>query len=73
MNYKENTFYHCLNLLDSYLVYILKKEISKKTIFLIKLAFFLISSKYKDYDIFEPNKNQFCKIEKMSLFLKMKF
>ena len=64
MNYKENTFYHCLNLLDSYLVYILKKEISKRTIFLIVLGFFLISSKFKEDDIFEPNINQFCKIDK---------
>ena len=64
MNFKENTFYHCLNLLDSYLVYILKKEISKRTIFLIVLGFFLISSKFKEDDIFEPNINQFCKIDK---------
>ena len=64
MNYKENTFYHCLHLLDSYLFYILKKEISKRTIFLIVLGFFLISSKFKEVDIFEPNINQFCKINK---------
>ena len=64
MNYKENTFYHCLNLLDSYLIYIVKKEISKRTIFLIVLGFFLISSKFKEDDIFEPNINQFCKIDK---------
>ena len=44
MNYKENTFYHCLNLLDSYLVYILKKEISKKVIFLIVLGFYCFSN-----------------------------
>lgn len=64
MNYKENTFYHCLYLLDSYLINILKKEITKRTIFLIILGFFLISSKFTEDDIFEPNINRFCKINK---------
>ena len=64
MNYSETVFYHCLYLLDSYLIYILKKEISKRTIILITLGFFLISSKFIEIDIFEPNINQFCKIEK---------
>ena len=64
MNYSERVFYHCLYLLDSYLIHILKKEISKRTIILITLGFFLISSKFIETDIFEPNINQFCKIEK---------
>ena len=64
MNYKENTFYHCLYLLDSYLINVLKKEITKRTIFLIVLGFFLISSKFTEDDIFEPNINRFCKINK---------
>ena len=64
MNYSERVFYHCLNLLDSYLIQILKKEISKRIIILITLGFFLISSKFIEIDIFEPNINQFCKIEK---------
>ena len=64
MNYTENTFYNCLYLLDSYLIYILKKDISKRTIVLILLGFFLISSKFIENDIFEPNVNQFCKIDK---------
>jgi len=64
MNFSDNTFYHCLYLLDAYLIYVIKKEISKRTIFLITLGFFLISSKFNEKDIFEPNINQFCKIEK---------
>jgi hypothetical protein len=64
LNYSERVFYHCLYLLDSYLIQILKKEISKRTIILITLGFFLISSKFIEIDIFEPNINQFCKIEK---------
>ena len=64
MNYSENTFYNCLYLLDSYLIHIIKKEITKRTIILILLGFFLISSKFIEDDIFEPNVNQFCKIEK---------
>ena len=64
MNYKENTFYLCLYLLDSYLINILKKEITKRTIFLIVLGFFLISSKFAEDDIFEPNINRFCKMIK---------
>ena len=65
MNYKENTFYHCLYLLDSYLIHnILKKELSKRNIYLIVLGFFLVSSKFSEDDIFEPNINQFCKIDK---------
>ena len=64
MNYSERVFYHCINLLDSYLIQILKKEISKRIIILITLGFFLISSKFIEIDIFEPNINQFCKIEK---------
>ena len=31
MNYSDNTFYHCLYLLDTYLIYFIKKEISKRT------------------------------------------
>ena len=68
MNYSERVFYLCLYLLDSYLIYILKKEISKRTIILITLGFFLISSKFIEIDIFEPNINQFCKIEKDIIF-----
>ena len=64
MNYKENTFYHFLYLLDSYLINVLKKEITKRTIFLIVLGFFLISSKFTEDDIFEPNINRFCKMER---------
>ena len=63
-NFKEKTFYHCLYLLDNYLFYFLKKDISKRTIFLILLGFFLISSKFTEDDIFEPKINKFCKFEK---------
>ena len=63
-NFKEKTFYHCLYLLDNYLIYFLKKDISKRSIFLILLGFFLISSKFTEDDIFEPNINQFCRFEK---------
>lgn len=64
MNYSQRVFYHSLYLLDSYLIHILKKDVSKRTIILITLGFFLISSKFIEIDIFEPNINQFCKIEK---------
>ena len=64
VNYSKSIFYSCLHLMDYYLIHELKNEITKRTIALIALGFFLISAKFYETDIYEPKLNQFCKVDK---------
>ena len=64
LKYSDNTFYLALYLLDIYLSHIYTKEISNKELFLTLLGFFLISSKYIEDDIFEPDLEMFCNFNK---------
>ena len=64
INYNKSTFFLCLYLIDLYLPYCLKKEISRRNIALITLGFFLLAVKFNENDIYEPKLNIFCKIEK---------
>ena len=64
LKYNDNSFYLCLYLLDTYLSRIYSDEITERDLFLIVLGFFLISSKYIEDDIFEPELQIFCNIEK---------
>ena len=70
MNYSKYIFYSCLNLIDNYLIHEIKKEISKRTIALITLGFFLITAKFYENDIYEPKLEQFCKIDKDTVISK---
>ena len=67
MEYNDSSFYFSLYLLDTYLSRIISDEITDRELFLVVLGFFLISSKYIEDDIFEPELQIFCNIEKSIL------
>ena len=67
LKYNDSSFYLSLYLLDTYLSRILSDEITERELFLVVLGFFLISSKYIEDDIFEPELQIFCNIEKSIL------
>ena len=60
LKYNDNTFYMALYLADTYLSKIITDDISDKDLFLVILGFFLISAKYIEDDIFEPEYEAFC-------------
>ena len=64
LKYNDNSFYIILYLADTYLSKIFSDDISEKELFLVILGFFLISSKYIEDDIFEPEFQIFCNLEK---------
>ena len=64
LKYNDNTFYMTLYLADTYLSKIITDDISDKDLFLVILGFFLISSKYIEDDIFEPDFEAFCNFQK---------
>ena len=67
MEYNDSSFYFSLYLLDTYLSRIISDDISDRELFLVVLGFFLFSSKYIEDDIFEPELQIFCNIEKSIL------
>ena len=67
MEYNDSSFYFSLYLLDTYLSRIISDDISDRELFLVVLGLFLISSKYIEDDIFEPELQIFCNIEKSIL------
>ena len=67
MEYNDSSFYFSLYLLDTYLSRIISDDITDRELFLVVLGFFLISSKYIEDDIFEPELQIFCNIEKSIL------
>ena len=64
LKYNDNSFYITLYLADTYLSRIITNDITEKELFLVILGFFLISSKYIEDDIFEPEFEIFCNFEK---------
>ena len=64
LKYNDNSFYITLYLSDTYLSRIFTDDISEKELFLVVLGFFLISSKYIEDDIFEPEFQIFCNLLK---------
>ena len=64
LKYNDNTFYMALYLADTYLSKIITDDITDKDLFLVVLGFFLISSKYIEDDIFEPDFSAFCNFQK---------
>ena len=64
LKYNDNSFYLSLYLADTFLSRIFSEDITEKELFLIILGFFLISTKYIEDDIFEPEFGIFCNIEK---------
>ena len=64
LKYNDSSFYTTLYLADTYLSKIFTDDISEKELFLVILGFFLISSKYIEDDIFEPEFQIFSNILK---------
>ena len=64
LKYNDNSFYLSLYLADTFMSRIFSEDITEKELFLVVLGFFLISTKYIEDDIFEPEFGIFCNIEK---------
>ena len=64
LQYNDGSFYLSLYLIDTYLSRIFSDDITERELFLVILGFFLISSKYIEDDIFEPEFQLFCNINK---------
>ena len=63
LNYSDLSFYHCLLITDLYLSHNINEKMTDEELLYILIGFFLISSKYKETDIFEPELYIFCNID----------
>ena len=63
LNYSDLSFYHCLLITDLYLSHNISEEMSDEELLYILIGFFLIASKFKETDIFEPELYIFCNID----------
>ena len=63
LNYSDLSFYHCLLITDLYLSHNITEEMSYEELLYILLGFFLIASKFKETDIFEPELYIFCNFD----------
>ena len=63
LNYSDLSFYHCLLLADLYLSQNITEDMSDEKLLYILIGFFLIASKFKETDIFEPELYIFCNID----------
>jgi len=60
LNYSDLSFYHCLLLADLYLSYNMHENMSDEKLLYLLIGFFLIASKFRENDIFEPEAYVFC-------------
>ena len=60
LNYSDLSFYHCLLLTDLYLSYNMHENMSDEKLLYLLIGFFLIASKFRENDIFEPEAYVFC-------------
>lgn len=60
LNYSDLSFYHCLLLTDLYLSYNMNENMSDEKLLYLLIGFFLIASKFRENDIFEPEAYVFC-------------
>ena len=58
-NFSDLSFYHCLFLVDLYLSHNITEEMTEEDLLYILIGFFLISSKFKETDIYEPELGEF--------------
>ena len=63
LNYSDLSFYHCLLIMDLYLSHNISEKMSDEELLYILIGFFLIASKFKETDIFEPELYIFCNID----------
>ena len=63
LNYSDLSFYHCLLLADLFLCRNIDEDMSDEKLLYILIGFFLIASKFKETDIFEPELYIFCNLD----------
>ena len=63
MNYSDLSFYHCLLFVDLYFCHNITEEMDEEEILYIIIGFFLITSKFKETDIYEPQLYNFTDID----------
>ena len=63
LNYSDLSFYHCLLLADLYLSQNITEDMSDEKLLYMLIGFFLIASKFKETDIFEPELYIFCNLD----------
>jgi hypothetical protein len=63
LNYSDLSFYHCLFLVDLYLSHNITQEMTDEELLYLLVGFFLVASKFKESDIFEPKFEKFNQIE----------
>ena len=63
LNYSDLSFYHCLLITDLYLSHNITEKMTEEELLYLLIGFFLISSKFKENDIYEPELYIFCNID----------
>ena len=63
LKYTDLSFYHCLLLVDLYLSRNISEEMTEEELLYLLIGFFLVSSKLKETDIFEPELISFNNID----------
>ena len=69
-DYCDLIFYQCLFYIDYYLSHNMTEDMSEKKILYYLVGYFLISAKFKETDIYEPNLDSFCCLKK-KIYLSM--
>ena len=63
LNYSDLSFYHCLFLVDLFLSHNITQEMTDEDLLYLLVGFFLVVSKFKESDIYEPKYEKFNQIE----------
>ena len=63
-DYSDTIFYQCLFYLDTYLSHHMTEDTSEKKLLYYLVGFFLISSKFREKDTFEPPLDTLCDLKK---------
>ena len=63
MNYSDLSFYHCLLFIDLFFCHNITEEMDEEEFLYIIIGFFLITSKFKETDIYEPELFNFNNID----------
>ena len=70
--YCDFTFYHCLLLVDLYFTHNITEEMTNEELLHTVIGFFMISSKFKETDLFEPELSIFNNIDSNIIISKEK-
>ena len=64
LDFSDLIFYQSLFYMDNYLSHEMEEDMSDKKILYYLVGFFLVSAKFKETDIYEPNLDAFCCLKK---------